>query len=123
MEPHRSEHHLDHQTRFRIREFFHQTIRLRRLELQKKLLSQLSPAMQAEISYTVNSQWIERVWYLRSASKDGFSRTSDGTSTSDLRIELAARLSPFVFPPGEFCPSGFMYAASANAASWTLCFC
>ena len=36
----------------------------------------------------------------------------------ELRIELSASLHPFVFPPGEFCPSGFMYIVQRGSALW-----
>ena len=111
-----SEHGLPSETRFRMREYFHQTIHLRKLGVQKVLLENLSPAMQAEISFLVNSRWVEKVWYLEPGldSRAG----SKAASGHGLRMQLAAQLSPFVFPPGEFCPNGFMYIIQRGSALW-----
>ena len=45
------------ETRYRMREYLHETVPLRDMEVQDRLLEKLSPAMQAEISYLVNSKW------------------------------------------------------------------
>ena len=92
-----------------MREYLHETVPLRDMEVQDRLLDKLSPAMQAEISYLVNAKWVEQVWYLGMTSIVG---------QHELRIELSASLHPFVFPPGEFCPSGFMYIVQRGNALW-----
>ena len=92
-----------------MREYLHETVPLRDMEVQDRLLEKLSPAMQAEISYLVNSKWVEQVWYLSMSSI---------VMQHELRIELSASLHPFVFPPGEFCPSGFMYIVQRGSALW-----
>lgn len=71
---------------------------LRVHEARKKLLALLSPSMQGEVSLIVNQQWVRRVWYLRSS-----------LIPLALTIELAAHLKAVIFPPNEYCPTGFMY--------------
>jgi hypothetical protein len=105
-------HGLPSQTRFRMREYVHQTLPLRQIAVERQLLDNLSPAMQAEVSYKINSLWIEHVWYLNHL------HLSNAAEHPGLRIELASRLSPFIFPPGEFCPTGFMYIIQRGSALW-----
>jgi len=87
---------LDSQTRFRLREYMHETIHLKNQEAHKGLIQKLSPAMQGEVSLLVNQRTIGRVWYLQRAEVE-------------VLIHLAAKLKPMVFAPLELCPSGFLY--------------
>ena len=74
-----------------------------------QLLARLSPAIRAEVSFIVNPRWIDQVYYLRTS-------TLRELQTTTLRIELASRLSPFVFPR-QFTPVGFMYIIE-RGGSW-----
>jgi len=87
---------LDSQTRFRLREYMHETIHLKNQEAHKGLIQKLSPAMQGEVSLLINQRTIGRVWYLQKAEVE-------------VLIHLAAKLKPMVFAPLELCPSGFLY--------------
>ena len=93
-------------TRFRLREFMHESAHLRGSAEQRQLLSRLSPAMQGEVSVLVNQRWLSGVWYLRRVPLPG------------LLIELASILKPAVFPPSEFCPTGFLYIVQRGSAYW-----
>jgi len=90
-------------TRFRLREFMHQTVHLKVMEGRQRLLGKLSPAMQGEMSLLINQRTILRVWYLANAE-------------TGLLIDLASKLKPLVFPPSEFCPSGFLYIVDKGTA-------
>ena len=99
-----SAYNLNHQLRFRLREYMHETIHLRNTEARNTLLRRLSPAMQGEVSLLVNQRWVSKIWYLR-----------QGTQL-ELLIDIASRLKPQVFPPWEFCPCGFMYIVNRGTA-------
>ena len=73
----------------------HQTIHLRTVEARRQLLTKLSPAMQGEMCLLINDNTLGRVWYLSNVE-------------IGLLIHLASKLRPAIFPPTEFCPSGFM---------------
>ena len=45
-----AQHSIDGQTRFRLREYLHETTHLRTHEAHKRLISKLSPTMQGEVS-------------------------------------------------------------------------
>lgn len=90
-------------TRFRLREFMHQTAHLKTMEGRQRLLAKLSPAMQGEMSLLINERTIQRVWYLANAE-------------TGLLIDLASKLKPLVFPPSEYCPAGFLYIVERGTA-------
>lgn len=98
-----SSHNVALATRYRLREFMHQTAHLKTMEGRQKLLGKLSPAMQGEMSLLINERTVHRVWYLASAE-------------TGLLIDLAAKLKPLVFPPSELCPAGFLYIIERGTA-------
>lgn len=51
--------------RFRLREYFHETVHLRNSDARRALLDKLSPAMQGEVSLLINQRWVGKVWYLQ----------------------------------------------------------
>ena len=55
-------HNVDLNTRFRLREYMHQTARLKHTEAHRTLLTKLSPAMQGEVSLLINKRTINLVW-------------------------------------------------------------
>ena len=91
-----SEHNFAPEMRFRLREYMHQTVSLRKLDARRHLLTKLSPAMQGEMSLLINEATVGKVWYLH------------GTEVG-LMIHIASKLKPAIFPPTEFCPGGFLY--------------
>lgn len=94
---------LPNELRYRLREYIHETQHLRNTVARNALLNKLSPAMQGEVQLLVNQKWISRIWFLASAEVE-------------LLIELSFSLSALVFPPREFCPSGFMYIVQRGSA-------
>ena len=91
-----AQHNVAPEMRFRLREYMHQTVSLLRNDSHRALLAKLSPSMQGEVSLLVNEWTMEQVWYLAGAEVG-------------LLIHLASKLEQLIFPPLEFCPSGFMY--------------
>jgi hypothetical protein len=79
-----------------LREYMHQTLLLKQSEAQKHLMSKLSPAMQGEMALLVNERTMSRIWYLKDIE-------------IGLLIHISSKLTPSIFPPTEFCPSGFLY--------------
>lgn len=94
-----SSNNLPSETRFRLREYLHETVHLRDTDMQAALLQKLPPAMQDEVAWLVNEGWLQRVWYLRQIAK----------SSNRLLMRLASGLKPLIFMPGEMCPLGFLY--------------
>ena len=87
------------ETRYRLREYLHETVHLRNTEQHAALLQKLPPAMQDEVAWLVNEGVLRRVWYLRHVA----------SSSTQLLMKLASALKPLVFVPGELCPVGFLY--------------
>ena len=100
-----SRHKFPNFIRYQLREYFHETIHLRDDQVQKALQAKLSPAMQLEVCWAVNHQWIEKVWYFQKIS-------------SSMMIDLAKALKSVVFPPREFCPSKILYIVERGSAFW-----
>ena len=94
---------IAYETRCKLREYFHQTKHLRLASAHRQLLSQMSPALQAEVSWLCNERWLRHVWFLRGAEQ-GFV------------IQLALQLTPMVFAPGELCASGYLYIVHRGLA-------
>jgi len=89
--------------RRRLREYFHQTQHLRLAQRQRRLIEYMSPALQCEVAWVVNHAWLQRVWFL-------------ADSPADFLVQLALRLTPQVFAPGELAPQGFLYIVNRGLA-------
>ncbi len=90
-------------SRYRLREYMHQTVHLKTIEGRQKLLSKLSPSMQGEMALLINERTIHRVWYLADVEMG-------------LLIDISAKLTPLVFPPAEYCPPRFLYIINKGIA-------
>ena len=98
-------HNVEPAMRFRLREYMHQTVQLKTIELHRTLLTKLSPAMQGEMSLLINERTMNHVWYLRHTPRH----------ETSLLIHLASKLQPMVFPPLELCPAGSLYILQRGA--------
>lgn len=87
----------------RVREYFHQTQHLRESEKRSVLLETMSPALQAEVSWTVNQRWLERVWFLADAPQA-------------LVVQLSTCVAAQVFAPSETVPLGKLYIVHRGIA-------
>jgi hypothetical protein len=58
---------VEKQLCYRLREYFFRTRHLLEHDSSSRLLSMMSPMLQAEAVYAVNRVWVERVWFLNSA--------------------------------------------------------
>ena len=103
-----SANNLPRETRYRLREYLHETVHMRNTEQHAALLTKLPPAMQDEVAWFVNEAVLRRVWYLNWVS----------TSSTMLLTKLAAGLTPLVFTPGEYCPPGFLYFIKRGQVLW-----
>ena len=102
-----STHLLPAETRFRLREYMHEMANLRTGAQSRLMLSHLSPAMQGEVLWLLHHRWIRKVWYFRMLS-----------SHHGMLIQVASKLANMVFPPAEFCPSGYMYIVQRGSVLW-----
>ena len=103
-----TENQLPKEMRFRLREYLFEAVHLSDSEVRKRILAKLSPSMQLEVSWQINSRWVHMVWYL-----------SDAEATPEkLIIDLAMCLKALVFPPREMTPPGFLYILDRGSAFW-----
>jgi len=87
----------------RLREYFHQTKHLKMLSSGRNLMLQMSPLLQAEISWAINRQWLTRVWFLRNAEPS-------------FVLQLSLSIVPVIFVPSELAPHGFLYVVHRGIA-------
>jgi len=87
---------LDPRTRFRLREYLHQSVHMKNAASQKRILAQLSPGLHSEVVWRITQQWLRSVRFLQGVEKE-------------LLIALAFHVNARVFPPEEICPHGVLY--------------
>ena len=93
------------QLRYRLREYMHQTVALRREHTGARLLSELAPQLRNEVALTINRKWLQKIDLLR-----------DEGCEEGVILELAFNLHLRIFPPSESCPIGALYIVSRGAA-------
>eukprot|EP00325_Prymnesiales_sp_UTEX-LB-985_P022207 CAMPEP_0174726532 /NCGR_PEP_ID=MMETSP1094-20130205/47993_1 /TAXON_ID=156173 /ORGANISM="Chrysochromulina brevifilum, Strain UTEX LB 985" /LENGTH=359 /DNA_ID=CAMNT_0015928129 /DNA_START=131 /DNA_END=1206 /DNA_ORIENTATION=- len=91
--------------RYRLREYMHQTVFLRRAATGNRLLSELAPKLRNEAALCFNGKWLQKIPLL-----------TGSTCEEEAILELAFSLSLQVFPPGEVCPNGYIYIVNRGAA-------
>ena len=87
----------------RLREYFHQTLHLRKTAKQSALMETMSPSLQAEVSWRVNRKWLDRIWFLRGAP-------------FPFLLRLSKRIRPLVLAPSEPAPPGQLYIINRGLA-------
>ena len=96
------QHHLPSETRVRMREYFHQTIHLRHVDIQPAAREAL-PCVQAEVSFIVNARWIDQVWYLRTSTLRELQTTRCASSSPRASPRLSSH--PASLRPWDSCTS------------------
>ena len=94
---------LDARTRFRLREYLHQSVHMKNAAAQKRILSELSPALHSEVIWKITERWLTNVRFLRNVDKE-------------LLVALAFHVNAKVFPPQEICPHGVLYIIHKGVA-------
>lgn len=94
---------LDAMTRFRLREYLHQSIHMKQTMAQKRILAQLSPALHSEVMWKITERWLARVRFLRDVEKE-------------VLVALAFHVNAKIFPPDEICPQGVLYIIAKGIA-------
>ena len=89
--------------RVTLRRYFHQSKHLRRSGLQEKLISNMPPSLQGEVSWLTSAGRLRSVRFLRSASPR-------------FMIELSQQLHAIVFAPSDVAPRNYMYIAQRGIA-------
>lgn len=84
-------HHLSADMSSRLREYFFQTRHLQRQKADLRLLNQMSPDLQGEVTVQINTAWLERVTFLRECEPA-------------MIVQVALRLQGIVYAPGELIP-------------------
>jgi len=103
--------------RYRLREYMHQTLHLRRGNTKQRLLTLLSPALAGEFAYQSNEKWLSKIWFLQDPNdqtEDLSQRRMIGTT--EMLVELAMAMESAVFPHGEMAPVGFLYVITKGRA-------
>lgn len=90
-----AEHGVDTHLRQRLREYFHQSVVLRRHQNTQKLLTQMSPLLQQELVQQTNGYLIDNIRLLRD--------TED-----EFKVEISLNLVATVFSPMEKITSGYL---------------
>jgi len=96
-------HGLHNDLRRRLREYLHQTRHLQTAAASKDLLTLLSPALQGEVTWAVNKQWLMRVSFFQKAEPE-------------FLVQISLSLTPLVFTPGELAINGFLYIVHRGIA-------
>ena len=73
----------------RLRDYFHRCQHLWAASTQRNVLLKMSPSLQSEVLLMVNSNWIDKVQWLRTESDP------------DFLIEIVLAIRPAVFAPKE----------------------
>jgi len=95
---------IPNQLRYRLREYMHQTVTLRRAHTSNRLLNELAPKLRNEVALTINRKWLQKIDLLAEGCEEA------------IVLELAFSLHLQVFPPSETCPIGQLYIVSRGAA-------
>ena len=95
--------HLPVEMRRRLREYFHQTKHLQMANSQRHLFHMMSPALQGEVAWTANEEWLKRIPFLSNCGED-------------FKVMVAMALTPKVFAPGEVAPKGYLYVINRGLA-------
>ena len=95
--------HLPVEMRRRLREYFHQTKHLQMANSQRHLFHMMSPALQGEVAWTANEEWLKRIPFLNHCGED-------------FKVMVAMALTPKVFAPGEVAPKGYLYVINRGLA-------
>jgi hypothetical protein len=69
----------------------------------------MSPSLQSEVAWECNSGWLQRVSFLKTLNQSAI-------DTRMFLVELAMRLTPKVFAPGEMAPVGRLYIVNRGLA-------
>jgi hypothetical protein len=101
---HMANEEIQPELRYRLREYMHQTVHLRRGQTKLRLLNLLSPGLAGEFAFQMNERWLRHVWFL------------EGVSNEQVLIELSRLLTACVFPNGETTPPAFMYIVTKGRA-------
>ena len=92
---------LPAEMRSRLRAYFHATKHLQIAEAHHKLLTVMSPALQAEVMWSVHRPWLTRVSFLKHAPRY-------------FMAELSIALQAQVYAPGEVAPRGYLYVIQSG---------
>ena len=61
---------LDQPTRYRLREYLHQSVHVKNIAAQKNILGQFSPGLHSEVVWKVTERWLSGVRFLRGVEKE-----------------------------------------------------
>lgn len=76
---------------------------MRFTQKRSELLENMSPALQSEVAWQCNKEWLGKVWFLKGASQA-------------FLVQLSLKLTAQVFAPGETVPAGRLYIVHRGVA-------
>lgn len=91
--------------RYRLREYVHQTMKLRQQTTRIRLMQLFSPGLAGEFALKMNERWLEGLWWLQGIN---------GQTDRELHVRLALELRAHVYPTDETVPLGSLYVVSAR---------
>jgi hypothetical protein len=98
-----NQNHIPDETRYRLREYMHQSLVLRRAAGGEGLLRKLTPRLRNEAALCFNGKYLNIIELL-------------DTCERGVILELAFALQLQIFPPGESCINGYIYIVTRGAA-------
>lgn len=87
---------LSHELRRRLRQYFHQRKHIMMSRSASGVIHKMSTSLQIEVVMLVHNHWLRHIWFLRGAE-------------SACLVQLALRMEPCVFAPGELPESDHLY--------------
>lgn len=82
-----------------MRTYFFNNLAVVEFNQRSRLLTELSPSLQAKVAWELNQKWLENIWFLMDAPMG-------------LLFEVAMQLQPILLTPGEFAQKQHIYVAS-----------
>jgi len=98
--------HLPEQLQVELRDFFHKTRVMQRMESEKPILQMLSPGLQGRVAVVSNRIWLECCWYLR---PDYEYYLGSPTQHASFISDLSSQLTLHGFVPQERLMIGMMF--------------
>lgn len=81
-------HGLSSELKRRLRQYFHQRKHVMLAKSASGVIAKMSTSLQIEVVMLVHKHWLDKIWFLRGAEPASL-------------VQLALRMEPFVFAPGE----------------------
>ena len=94
-----SHNRLPAEMQMRLRAYLHQRKHVNRSESANFVVGRLSSSLQVEVTLACHGSWLRKLWFLKGAESGSL-------------VQLATRMEPRVFAPGELPERNYLYIIS-----------